>query len=435
MPAGVLARDCGLAYQRDSRRTELSSDEHGSGLPWVDAIARSFERTSFGDFHRARLPAWSRRNGRLVAADLRGATPLAFRVAAEAFTWIPASAGVTVAEGDDGADTVVALSEETFSELVHELLTAVGALRTGRAKLLRGSLPAWQRWEPALRSLQSGREIYTAAARRTLVDRFGKPLDLSRRFSVEDDFEEMRHYFATAGFLHVRALFSRGEVERWGAEVETARAQTTPGDPFSWWSVNSAGREVVTRINYLGRHSQILQDLCRNDRLLRFARLGGPHFRVCDDRLDGPMVFIKNSHVVKGQGDLGWHVDDGLGGHPVMCPLVQAGVQLDFANAANGQLKVLAGSHRYSKHWIQWGEEGDLPVVAIDAEPGDLTLHYGDTMHTTPPPTGPDAGRRALYFKFAEPKTFAWIPPGCHYNDALFRPDDRGAVATRAASA
>ncbi len=47
----------------------------------------------------------------------------------------------------------------------------------------------------------------------------------------------------------------------------------------------------------------------------------GPHLR-----LDGPMVFIKNANVVKGQGDLGWYVDDGIGGHPVMCPLI---LQLD----------------------------------------------------------------------------------------------------------
>ena len=202
--------------------------------------------------------------------------------------------------------------------------------------------------------------------------------------------------------------------------------KTVAGDPFSWWSVNADGDEVVTRINYLGRHSQVLQDFSHDPRLLRFARLAGPHLRVCDDRLDGPMVFIKHSNVVKGNGDLSWHVDDGIGGHPVMCPLIQTGIQLDHANPTNGQLLVLAGSHRYTKHWIAWGEEHDLPTVALETEPGDLTVHYGDTMHTTPPPAADGAGRRALYYKFAEPKTFEWIPADCHYNDALFRSDTGG---------
>jgi hypothetical protein len=196
--------------------------------------------------------------------------------------------------------------------------------------------------------------------------------------------------------------------------------------------VNAAGREVVTRINYLDRFSSALLELSHDPRLARFARLADPELRVCDDRLDGPMVFIKNANVVKGNGDLSWHVDDGIGGHPVMCPLLQAGIQLDPANAANGQLQLLAGSHEHAKHWVTRGEEGDLPVVALETEPGDLTLHYGDTMHSTPPPTSDDAGRRALYYKFALPRTFAWIPARCHYNDVLFRPQKDGRVAARA---
>ena len=69
---------------------------------------------------------------------------------------------------------------------------------------------------------------------------------------------------------------------------------------------------------------------------------------------------------------------------------------------------------------------------ALDTDPGDLTVHYGDTMHSTPAPTAPGAGRRALYYKFAEPKTFRWVPPACHYNDALFRAAPDGRVASRA---
>ncbi|HEX5067089.1 MAG TPA: phytanoyl-CoA dioxygenase family protein [Myxococcota bacterium] len=412
----------------------MPTDAQGAGLPWVEAIARSFEPISFAAFHRGRLPALIARNGHLVRSDLRGVASLAFRANGDAFTWVASEQGVQVVPGDAGATTVVELSEATFSEFIHELLTASGAVMTGRAKLLQGDLAGWKRWEPAIQSLCSGREIYGPAIWRSLLDRSGRPLDLKRQFSPGDDPEEMRAWFETAGFLHIKGVFSPAEVERYGAELEHVRARTTPGDPFSWWSMNAAGREVVTRINYLGRHSSVLQALSHDERLLRFARLAGPDLRVCDDRLDGPMAFIKNANVVKGQGDLGWHVDDGLGGHPVMCPLIQLGIQLDHANAANGQLKVLAGSQHYAKHWIGWGEEGELPAVALDTSPGDLTVHYGDTMHTTPPPTADDAGRRVLYYKFAEPKTFEWVPANCHYNDALFRRDAGGQAASRAAA-
>jgi hypothetical protein len=411
----------------------MATDVVGSGLPWVEAIAQSFEPYSFVEFHRVELPALIARNGHHVAEDLRGVPPLAFRVeGGTTFTWLADRGRLHVADGDVGAATLVELSEATFSEFLHELLTASGAVRTGRARVTRGLLSGWQRWEPAIQSLCSGRPIYTPAVRQTLVDCDGDPLDLHRAFSIDDDVEAMRHFLETAGYLHIRAVFDDEEIRRFRAEVEHCRAASVPGDPFSWWSVTAAGHEVVTRINYLGRYSTPLQELSHDPRLLRFARLAGPDVRVCDDRLDGPMVFIKNANVVKGNGDLGWHVDDGIGGHPVMCPLVQAGIQLDRADAANGQLLLLAGSHRYAKHWIAWGEEGDLPAVALETEPGDLTVHYGDTMHTTPPPTADDAGRRALYYKFAEPKTFDWVPAGCHYNDALFRTDAEGRVGARA---
>jgi hypothetical protein len=411
----------------------MPTDVVGSGLPWVEAIARSFEPCPFVEWHRVRVPAMVARNGHLVVNDLRGVESLAFRSDdGTAFTWIASDDGVRIVAGDVDAATVVELSAPTFTEFLQELLTAAGAVRTGRARLSRGELEGWQRWEPAIQSLGSGREIYGPGVWPTLVNSKGASLDLHRRFCADDDLEEMRHFLTTAGYLHIAGVFSQPEVERYRAEVEEVREETTPGDPYSWWSINAAGEEVVTRINYLGRHSSALQDLSHDSRLSRFARLVNPQVRVCDDRLDGPMVFIKNANVVEGNGDLGWHVDDGLGGHPVMCPLIQAGIQLDRANPANGQLLVLAGSHRYTKHWIAWGEEAGLPVVGLETEPGDLTIHYGDTMHTTPPPTANDAGRRALYYKFAEPKTFEWIPAACHYNDALFRVDAQGRAANRA---
>jgi hypothetical protein len=411
----------------------MATDVVGTGLPWVDAIAQSFAPCSFGEWHLVRLPALITRHGHLVVDDLRGVEPLAFRVDdGTSYTWIATDDGVRIVEGDATAATVVELSASTFSEFLHELLTASGAVRTGRARVARGTLEGWQRWEPAIQSVCSGREVYGVAVWQTLVDVDGSPLDLHRRFRVDDDVDEMRHFLTTAGYLHVEAVFTQPEIDRYRVEVEQVRAATTPGDPYSWWSINAAGDEVVTRINYLGRHSSLLQELSNEPRLAHYARLANPDVLVCDDRLDGPMVFIKNANVVQGNGDLGWHVDDGIGGHPVMCPLIQAGIQLDRADAANGQLLVLAGSHRYTKHWIAWGDERDLPAVAFDTEPGDLTIHYGDTMHTTPPPTADDAGRRALYYKFAEPKTFEWIPSACHYNDALFRPDVNGRVASDA---
>ncbi|MFC9517884.1 phytanoyl-CoA dioxygenase family protein [Nocardiaceae bacterium NPDC056970] len=413
----------------------MGSDNQGTRLPWVEAIADSFPKHSFDTFHSRDLPARNAENRDLVVADLDGVPAIAFRLpSGKAFTWISSADGVSVVAGDADAATVVELDEDTFSAYLNELLTASGCVRTERAEVVRGTLQDWKRWEPATRALLTGRSVYSSAVRDTLVDRGGAPLDLHRSFPADGNRDEMRHFLATAGFLHIKNVYDAAEIAQLGAEVESARARTTPGDPFSWWSLNASGEEVVTRINYLGRYSELLQQQCFEPRMTELARLVDADFRVCDDRLDGPMVFIKSSDIVKGDGDLGWHVDDGIGGHPVLCPLVQVGVQLDHANPANGQLMVLAGSHRYAKHWPQWGEEGDVPLVRIETEPGDVTVHFGDVMHSTPPPTGPDAGRRVLYYKFSEPKTFDWVPAGSHYNDALFHADKTGKVSARAAT-
>ncbi|MBW2274313.1 MAG: phytanoyl-CoA dioxygenase family protein, partial [Deltaproteobacteria bacterium] len=262
----------------------------------------------------------------------------------------------------------------------------------------------------------------------------GQPLDLSRTFTLDDPDDDLRAFLRTAGFLHVKRAFVPDEVAALGAELERVRAALEPGAGDCWWSTNGAGEQVVTRINYLDRGSDTLGETGLDPRIQRLGRLEHGDLRMCADRLDGPMAFVKNADVVQGLGDLQWHQDDGLGGHPIMCPLMQVGIQLDPANAANGQVRVLAGSHRYSNHPLSWDDEAGKPVVALETEPGDVTVHFGDVFHTTPPPTSPDAGRRVLYFKFAPPQTFQTIPPGGHYNDILFKPDAAGRVATRAAT-
>src|SRR5262245_50400979 len=99
----------------------MPTDASGSGLPWVDAIARSFAPVSFVDFHRTSLPARIARHGHLVRDDLRGVPALAFRVDSDtAFTWIASEGGVRVVEGSADAAVLVELSEQTFSEYIHD---------------------------------------------------------------------------------------------------------------------------------------------------------------------------------------------------------------------------------------------------------------------------------------------------------------------------
>src|SRR4030095_5381520 len=93
--------------------------------------------------------------------------------------------------------------------------------------------------------------------------------------------------------------------------------------------------------------------------------------------------------------------------------------QLAAATAAPGQLEFLAGSH--ASGW--WPEDpndvGDLPVVRVDTEAGDVTVHYGHVLHRAGPPTGA-GGRRALYATFVQELAFEYVGPGQAINDVLF---------------
>ncbi len=50
-----------------------------------------------------------------------------------------------------------------------------------------------------------------------------------------------------------------------------------------------------------------------------------------------------------------------------------------------------------------------------------MTIHYTDTLHASPAPTGDGPGRRALYLSWNNPLLSEFIPPGQGFNDVVLR--------------
>jgi hypothetical protein len=173
----------------------------------------------------------------------------------------------------------------------------------------------------------------------------------------------------------------------------------------------------------MAKRSPRIAQLADDDRLTWIAALPDTELLPCVDRLDGVSVVIKNPDVVAGLSDLPWHRDCGVGGHRVLCPGLNVGVQLDHADAANGQLLYLAGSHHHAAQQLSGADLDGLPVIAVETDPGDVTVHFGHTLHAGPPPGSPTAGRKALYFGYHTPETFDRIGPGQSYNDVLVARD------------
>jgi Phytanoyl-CoA dioxygenase (PhyH) len=386
----------------------------------------TFATIDFDEFHRRRLPPMLASNGRLAARDIAGADPIAFRLLdGGSYTYTPTATGVAVAPGDSDAATIVELSAGSFSDFAHELRSCYGLLYGGMLSFPRGDFGGLERWEPALRALYDSRPIYDDPAAAAVVA--GGPVAVA--FPADAPDQELRAFLDRTGYLHVRQVLTPVEIDALRSEVERLRAAATPDDRRSWWARDRDGHEVCCRIIYAGLASAPIAALSDDPRLRRLAGLTGDHLEPEVDRIDGHSVVIKNPAVVEGLSDLPWHRDCGLGGHPALCPTVAIGVQLDEASADNGQLVMLAGSWRYSSHQLRPEDEARWPVVAIDTEPGDVTVHFGHELHAAPPPRAPDAGRRALYVTYTRPETLEFVGPMRGYNDVLLAHGDGRVLA------
>ncbi len=379
----------------------------------------TFPSIDFDEFHRVDLPARiTAGNGRLAAADLAGVAPLAVQLpGGSGYTYRPGPTDVDVTAGvADDAGVVVEMSAATWSDYANELRTCFGLLYADLVRFPRGGFDDLARWEPALRALFHGRPVYDLAT----VD---VPDDLTRSFTVDE--AGWPEFFARAGFVHLRGVFAAAEVDDLAAEVERLVAAARPGDGRSWWATRADGTEVCCRVTYTTLTSERVAALATDDRFRALHALGPPGLVPTLDCLDGFAAVIKQPGAVEGLADLPWHQDCGLGGHPVLCPGLQIGIQLDAATAAAGQLRFLAGSQGTSCHQLHAADEARLPVVAVDTEPGDVTIHDPHALHAAPSPTGTGPGRRALYASFVRPETLAYVGPRRGYNDVLFERDTR----------
>lgn len=384
-----------------------------------------FPGLDFDAYHREELPR------RLGDAPVREAARAAARLGSLAFrlseggawTYVPGEAGFELRPGDD-ADTVIELSHELWQNVVYELDAAAGLLYGGRARAARGNAIRWVDWEPALRCLYNGRPIYDAEDP-GLRDRRGDPLDPAHAFAPEDDAEDMAHFLRTAGYLLVRGVFRPEEIADFLAEAGALAAEARKGDQVSWWGRNAAGEEVLCRVTRAAARPR-LATLPGDPRLLRLVALTDEplEHRAKPGHEEGVSVIWKRPGMREGLGDLPWHRDCGMGGHAIQCPVLIASVFLSPGNGDTGELRFLPGSWEKGCGPIDAGHPRAPRGASFDARPGDVSLHYGDTMHAAPPPARDDlpAYRISAITGFTRPG--ARPHRGRHYNEVLHGRED-----------
>ncbi len=395
-------------------------------LAWHNlGVEQAFD---FQSFHLADLPGrLAAGNGALACADATPLGPISFVTGSGAFTYMPGNGSVTIAHGIlDEARVVVELDDESFADLAADLDTPTAMLYQDRAKVSRGNPLRFIRWEPALRAIFHGRPIYDAAAI-DLRDRDGVPLDPTAAFdmpSVVADPGAVAHQLSTVGFIVARGVFDADEVALLRAEAEALRAEAQPGDGTSWWGRNADGDALVTRV-LNGVTRPALRALYDNPNVQAIVAATGLEVRSAyRNDVDGVTALWKIPNMVEGLADLPWHRDCGMGGHAANCPTLVMTICLTDGSPAAGELRALPGSHTTSHPFIDGNAPGAPTGIAIDVHAGDISLHDGDVMHVSLPPTSADGPHRvSILLSFARADAVHHRGQR-HYNDALLARDD-----------
>ena len=403
-----------MSAQEIARNTNFGT-YRTQGLPAVD----------FDDFHRHELPA--RLAGGVneqVAWDVEGRAPISIALPdGRAYTYVCEGGEVEIRAGiSDQARTVVEIVDhESWLDYLYEFRTRYGLLYSNAVRFLAGDFDSWDDWEPAIRCMYSGRPIYDPAAA-DFRDRGGAPLDLHRSFEAHDDPEEMSHFLRTTGYLVVRRAFETDFIESLREEVDRIRREAVEGELSSWWSTNESGERFPYRLTYLSDKSELIAGLYAHPRVTSLIGLAREEAVPVPDRIEGILAVIKQADMQEestGFANLPYHSDCGFGACHLTCPCVLAGIQLDAANSESSQLHMMAGSWGKAYH----NRPADItaeryPLVAIETEPGDATVHFGCGLHAGPRPTGSEP-RRTLYLQHYHPRTFDLIGAYQGYNQIM----------------
>lgn len=331
------------------------------------------------------------------AATRHALAPLTLDVEGDALTLAVGESGRLDARRGRADDLVVELDRAAFSDVVQDVASTFGAHMMGRATVVRGGLDQFLEWEPVLRCVLDGRPVYEPGTI-TFKARDGGPLDLHRSFTLDDDPEEIGHFLAEAGYLHLEGVFTEEEMAAVSADLDTAMARAERDDGASWWALTSQDEWYPARILGFNQQSPALRDLLRSDRFRAIGSFTDDTFVQRDpDVGDSAEGLHKKIGVVEGFSDVSWHKDCSMGGHSRGCCGLTVGISVTGARRESGELGAVAGSHRANVPVL--GVDGlDLTRVPLPTHTGDVTVHCSCTLHMSRPPES--AERRVVYSGF-----------------------------------
>lgn len=260
------------------------------------------------------------------------------------------------------------------------------------------------------------------------------PLDTKFRLGPEITAEQ-RAFLDRYGFLHFRGVASAEEVEMLRSERDRLekmwlekRIKRINGIPL-FFGRGEGGERIVQRIPFTSRYSESISAFVRDPRFEPVRRLIGEDARVGEMEKDGVVI---NRYVnVPGNfyKNLGWHTDGLRDLFYLRMPqqMLNVGMHLDRITREDGGLRLIPGSHTQGfwdmcfrkPYFVSHGE--DPEEIAVETEPGDLTVHDGRLWHRVAKSkhVGPASVRRTMFVPYLtgpyEPKDERSKTPGYHH--------------------
>ena len=293
-------------------------------------------------------------------------------------------------------------------------------------------LPADRLPTPSCR--QAAKDFQVPCA--TEARRIALSLPYSTRFELGEQITAVQQAFLEEhGFIVFGNVATPDEVARIGAEVEAVQDQwLTEGRKFVrgiplFVGQDPDGKPFIQRFAFTSTFSDYIRTFVRDPRFAPVRGLIGARTRVGDEEKDG-VVFNRNLNV-RGSAypKLGWHTDGlrSLFYGRVPGPMLNVGFHLDRVTEADGGLRLIPGSHRQGflsmllrKPYFVYHRPDPLEI-AVETEPGDLTVHDGRMWHRVQqsPHEGWRSLRRTMYVPYLtdaySPKSEQSRTPAYHH--------------------
>ncbi len=182
------------------------------------------------------------------------------------------------------------------------------------------------------------------------------------------------------------------------AELDDAMASAERDDGASWWACTEGGEWYPSRILGFNQNQKRCERSCTPQRFTAIGTFTDDRYVQRDPEVgDSAEGLLKKVGVVEGISDVSWHKDCAMGGHSRHCCGLTVGISVTGAGRENGELGVVAGSHRANVSPIGIADL-DLPRVPLPTRTGDVTVHCSCTLHMSRPPVS--AERRVVYTGF-----------------------------------